>query len=236
MLPFTDWPIEDRLRWEAAFRSGDLFDENGAGARLAAATRQLRLESYGRFLGFLSVKHPKHMALPPEERIDRRIAAEYVAWRRRSCGDISLAADLGSLCGTLKLLCPNTEWSWLRSIANRLAAGAPPPARKHNLVTSDRLYALGIELMDCAVTAANAVGRTKTRQAVHLYVTCYTEGFSYFVTSMTAPVASGWSVSPGGACTHWKAPPCHGAHPKLPFQAAPPYGRRTPESDRWRYR
>ncbi len=38
------------------------------------------------------------------------------------------------------------------------------------------------------------------------------EGFSHFVTSMTAPVASGWSISPGGACTHWKAPPLHGAH------------------------
>ena len=23
--------------------------------------------------------------------------------------------------------------------------------------------------------------------------------------------------SPGGPCTHWKAPPCHGAHPKRPF-------------------
>jgi hypothetical protein len=39
------------------------------------------------------------------------------------------------------------------------------------------------------------------------------EGFSHFVTSMTAPIASGWSESPGGTCTHWKAPPCHGAHP-----------------------
>src|SRR5246500_4941602 len=39
------------------------------------------------------------------------------------------------------------------------------------------------------------------------------EGFSHFVTSMTAPIASGWSESPGGACTHWKAPPCHAAHP-----------------------
>ena len=34
------------------------------------------------------------------------------------------------------------------------------------------------------------------------------EGFSHFVTSMTAPIASGGSGSPGGACTHWKAPPC----------------------------
>jgi hypothetical protein len=31
----------------------------------------------------------------------------------------------------------------------------------------------------------------------HLYVTSYTEGFSHFVTSMTAPVASGWSELAG---------------------------------------
>ena len=31
------------------------------------------------------------------------------------------------------------------------------------------------------------------------------EGFSHFVTSMTAPVASGGSISPGGAFTHWKS-------------------------------
>jgi hypothetical protein len=37
---------------------------------------------------------------------------------------------------------------------------------------------------------------------------------------MPAPVASGWSESPGGACTHWKAPPCHGAHPKQSLAAA----------------
>ena len=48
----------------------------------------------------------------------------------------------------------------------------------------------------------------------HLYVTSYTEGFSHFVASMTAPVASGWSCSPCGTCTHWKAPPSHGPNAK----------------------
>src|SRR5437762_9145678 len=51
------------------------------------------------------------------------------------------------------------------------------------------------------------------------------EGFSHFVTSMTAPIASGWSESPGGPCTHWKAPPCHGAPPKLSLRHDE--GRRT---------
>ena len=35
---------------------------------------------------------------------------------------------------------------------------------------------------------------------------------------MPAPVASGWSESPGGACTHWKAPPYHGAPPNHSFR------------------
>jgi hypothetical protein len=47
------------------------------------------------------------------------------------------------------------------------------------------------------------------------------EGFRHFVSSMPAPVASGWSESPGGACTHWKAPPCHGAHPKRTLASLP---------------
>jgi hypothetical protein len=53
------------------------------------------------------------------------------------------------------------------------------------------------------------------------------EGFSHFVTSMTAPIASGGSESPGGACTHWKAPPCHGAR-QLPTSGEPPLRRGRP--------
>jgi hypothetical protein len=46
------------------------------------------------------------------------------------------------------------------------------------------------------------------------------EGFSHFVASMTAPVASGWSDLPGGPCTHWRAPPSHGAHPEQTLAAS----------------
>src|SRR5271163_3551182 len=43
-----------------------------------------------------------------------------------------------------------------------------------------------------------------------------TEGFSHFVTSMTAPVASGWSDLPGGPC--------------IPLESAA-FSRRTPKTD-----
>jgi hypothetical protein len=36
---------------------------------------------------------------------------------------------------------------------------------------------------------------------------------------------------PGGACTHWKAPPCHGAHPAAdisPFERGNDFHRLRP--------
>jgi len=48
-------------------------------------------------------------------------------------------------------------------------------------------------------------------RTVTVFRDSFTEGFNRFVTSTVAPVASGWSISPGGTLTHWKAPPFHGA-------------------------
>jgi hypothetical protein len=59
-------------------------------------------------------------------------------------------------------------------------------------------------------------------RAGHLFVTLLTEGFSHFVSSMTAPVASGWSGWPGGICTHRKTPPWHGAPPIAYLRACVP--------------
>ncbi len=48
----------------------------------------------------------------------------------------------------------------------------------------------------------------------------YTEGFSNFVTSMTAPVASGWSDLAGWDSHPLRSAPCHGAHPLRSFVAS----------------
>lgn len=159
MLSFAGWPAEDRHRWEAAFTIADRFDESSCGAHLAPASRKARRESYGRFLGFISAIHPDLLTARPEARIDRNIVAEYVMWRRSLCGDIVVAADLRLLRAALKLICPNTDWSWLATIIKRIAVTAPRSAGKYHLVTSDRLYLLGVELMDRAVAVADSAER-----------------------------------------------------------------------------
>jgi integrase len=87
--------------------------------------------------------------------------AEYVAWRRRLCGNIAIADDLEPLRGALKLICPDTDWSWLLTIIKRIAATAPRKSKKYHQLTSDQLYLLGMGLMSGAVAEADAAGRIR---------------------------------------------------------------------------
>ena len=165
-LPLSSWPVEDQRRWQAAFRVGDRFDGSGPGSHLAEATRQNLTEGYGRYLRFISTDRSDLLNLRPDERVELRIVADFVEWRRRSCGDEMIAVDLDRLRGALRLICPGVDWSWLLSLTKRIAAAAPRKPKKFNLVTSERLYALGVGLMDRATADAETTKPISKTQAM----------------------------------------------------------------------
>ncbi len=168
-IPYATWPEEDRKRWCAANKSGaDVFDDCGPAAHLAEPTRRALQASYGRFLGFVSLKYPCRLDGLPDTRLDRDIIADYVAVRRRTCSELGIAIDLHHLRLALSYICPATDWSWLALIAKRIGVRAPPRRPRHHLVTSERLYALGIDLMDRAVVDA-AAGPSITKAVAFAY-------------------------------------------------------------------
>src|SRR6516165_5243763 len=88
-----------------------------------------------------------------------------------------------------------------------------------SLLRKGRRVGLHIDLFEACSAFTRVAACTLARSPIRDPLI---EGFSHFVTSMTAPIASGWSESPGGPCTHWKAPPCHGAPPLRPLRIASP--------------
>jgi hypothetical protein len=82
------------------------------------------------------------------------------------------------------------------------------PASHISLPRKRRRVGLHIVLFEACSAFTHVAACTLARSPIRDPLS---EGFSHFVTSMTAPVASGWSVWPGGTLTHWKTPPSHGA-------------------------
>jgi integrase len=155
-LPFAQWPSEDQQSWEAAFRPGDLFDDNKRGTHLSAATRNALRVSYAQYLRFVSENHSDLLDQPLEARLNRELIAEYVARMRKTNQDLSIVSSLHHLRLALRLICPKEDWSWLLTITKRIAAAAPRKPKRVGLASSDQLYLLGIELMDKAVAEADA--------------------------------------------------------------------------------
>lgn len=165
-LSFANWPAEDQTLWQEAFKAADIFDEGSRGAHLAVATRKALQVSYAEFLRFIATGHDYLLARQPDARINRQIVSEFVAWLRRSRGDSAIAISLRHLRLAFRLISPNADWSWLLTIAKRIGAQAPRKAKKHHLVTSDRLCILGNKLINDAVTGAEAAGRVLKSHAL----------------------------------------------------------------------
>ena len=157
-LRYDDWPSEDRRCWEFAFRSGDFLDEASAGAHLAQASRAALQAAYSRYLGFLVAQYPERLDRPAAARVDRETITKYVEHLRQSRADTSIVIELHHLRLALRLICPTANWQWLLTITKRIAARAKRKPPKHHLVTSERLFALGLELMDGALEGADAAG------------------------------------------------------------------------------
>ena len=165
-LHFSAWPAEDRVLWAAAFQDGDRFDEECRAAHLAAATKIGLRSAYARYLGYLASEDPERLGLSPEARPDRDSIRAYVKHLRQSCRDTSVASTLHMLRLALGLVCPDRDWSWLKTIAKRIEAQATPRRDRSQGATSAVLFALGLQLMAEAENSARLAGRIAKEDAL----------------------------------------------------------------------
>jgi integrase len=148
-LPKSCWPKKDQSLWDAAHKSGtDPFEERGAADHLSKRTRLQFEYVYGKYLAFLSDRHPNLLKRAPDERLNCDIIEDFVQWQPTTCGGVTLAIYLHHLWLSLRYICPDENWSWLVTVSKRISAHAKRQPEKHHLVTSETLYAIGIDLMD----------------------------------------------------------------------------------------
>src|SRR5207237_5647786 len=96
------------------------------------------------------------LARPPAQRLNREIMRAYLGSQPSSCGGVTLGVYVYHLRLVLRYICPRHDWSWLSTISRRVAAQAKRKPERHHLITSETLFALGIELMDNAIVSSAA--------------------------------------------------------------------------------
>ena len=146
-LPLDQWPLADRLLWEQATNDSDPFSE-AAGARLAARSKHQYLFAWRRFLGFVLIKDGSALALSPAERLTKKRVRAFAEHLAETNIPRSVAIQVDALYKAARIMLPEHDLAWLKSIKARLHSAAPLQHAGGPAVTSLQLLQVGLTLMD----------------------------------------------------------------------------------------
>jgi integrase len=167
-LPFDQWPAADQSLWINATSDTDPFSE-ASGARLAAASKNQYWFAWRRFLGFLTKNELSTMKLSPDGRLTRDRVRAYVDHLNETRIPRSVAIEVDALYKAARVMMPEKDLTWLKSIKARLHLAAPLRQAGGPLITSVQLLKLGEQLMDRS--GPQQSGRITLAKA-----TCYRDG------------------------------------------------------------
>jgi integrase len=148
-LPLSDWPPADRLAWAAAIQPGaDVFEDAGHAARWAASTRAAVQYDYGRWLGFVARSEPDALRLDPASRASSDRLLRFLAHLAETAGSVSRHSTLRHLRDALVVMAPGWDRRGLDRLVAQLERDRQPRPKPPRMISTQRLIALGYELME----------------------------------------------------------------------------------------
>jgi integrase/recombinase XerD len=149
ILPEQEWPFADRLAWEAARRSGDMFGEAGRAAEWSAASKKNFTNRYGRWLAWVFRTGPAADAIPPGDRVSREAVHEYIGYlKASSCSEVTIHALVRSLLTGMLMFAPEGDWTWVSIVeANLRKTMRASVDKRHQVRPIRELFTYGLRLM-----------------------------------------------------------------------------------------
>jgi integrase/recombinase XerD len=153
-MPKVSWPNPDCLAWETAMVVGDVLEPGGAGSDWAPHSRFKIAKGYGRWLTWLLIRDLLDPQTPPAARVTPQLVRDYVVDLRRINAPFTVLARVQELYQAIRVMAPEQDWAWLRSIENRVRHAAISVHNKRSrVVPAELLCDFGIELMTVAEDA-----------------------------------------------------------------------------------
>lgn len=149
--PVAEWPAADQAAWTHAQRPGTPFEPGGLAAGWSAASRQMAIQGYGRWLAWLHTAGLLDVNAPPAARVARQRLLAYTAALQQVNAPLTVQSRVRELGNAMRAMAPEQDWNWILRGADRLRAVAVPLRdKRQRLVSPDRLIALGRAIMDAA--------------------------------------------------------------------------------------
>jgi len=143
-----EWPMADQAAWADALAPGGLLLAGGLAARWRPETREKNRKGYGRWLHWLARRGWLDVTATPGERVTPVRVAAYIADLGCMIASFTVRCRIAELYATIVKLAPDEDWSWLKTVLQRLDARARPIRDKRPMLRPAReLFAWALRRM-----------------------------------------------------------------------------------------
>jgi integrase/recombinase XerD len=130
-LAISEWPEQDRARWKAALRQGEIFEPDGRAAHWADPTRTQVAKGYGKWLWALRGFGELDAEASPGARVTEDNLRRYVAaLEDQSLSSVTIASRVTDLLEAIRVMDPEMDLSLLRGLVSTLQQRAYPSRNK----------------------------------------------------------------------------------------------------------
>jgi integrase len=149
-LKLSEWPVADRIAWEAACRPPQRLRRGGKAAHMKQVTQNDLARRYGQFLDHVARSIGLEADADPAAYVTPAIVGAYILELRARVSSVTLYGY--KLRRTAELLAPAIDFTWLREIEQDLEWNMRPASKLDRIVDSDRIVKAGLDLMHDAET------------------------------------------------------------------------------------
>jgi integrase/recombinase XerD len=166
LLPFPEWPQIDRDAWNRAIRSPGILEDGGKGSHWSEGSKKSIRYGYARWLGYCAVLDPGLLDLDPKLRLTRDRIRTYIDHLQSSVAPAGLFNYIKHLNDALRVMAPDTDWTWLRELHLRLEKLVVPRNKHPRMVDIKILVDLGCGLMDKSENSTDAPNLNDINRAI----------------------------------------------------------------------
>src|SRR5680860_93837 len=161
--PLYDWPTADREAWERACVAAQRLKPGGAASRMKPSTRTSLVRGYGYLLDFCRRNGVLDDNPEPAGYVTPKIIEAFVHELHGRIGSVTRATYIDRILRIARILAPGRDLIWLREIEGDLRYEARPRPKYHRIVPSERLLALGLELISRGETSNHLTDLARAR-------------------------------------------------------------------------
>jgi integrase len=161
--PLSDWPTADRSEWERACVAGQRLKPGGAVARMKPSTRTSLLRAYGYLFDFCRINGLLNQKAEAGAHMTPEIIDAFLRDLHGRVGSVTRASYIGKIRRIARILAPRHDFAWLGEVEADLRYEARPRPKYHRIVSSERLLALGLELISRGETSGHLTDLARAR-------------------------------------------------------------------------